>query len=109
MSVALGIIGGVGANLGGWNVLISFFSIIPTWLGSYKLAESTRNALAIDCTDYVEELPLEKKYIPLKDRTKTLTDIRDLDSTRSRESAERIKDQIVKEKIAVQILDEFLE
>ena len=190
ISVALGIIGGVGANLGGWNVLLSFVSTIPTWLGSYRVAESARNALAIDCTDYVEELPslptrslaleaetsqnskvsvsaskptrhetfvstapgqelhyqeeqplkmeafdgfykegvklngdktltfqphsqnsqvVRKKYIPLKDRTKTVSDIRDLDSTCNRESAERIKNQIVKEKIAVQILDEFLE
>ena len=49
------------------------------------------------------------KYIPLKDRTKTLADIQDLDSTRNRESVERIRDDIVKEQIAIRILDEFLE
>ena len=195
ISLLIGITGGLGVNLVGGNVLISFFASIPTWLGSYRVAEYCRNVLAIDCTDYVEELPFEEKnllsegplaleaetnqnskisvssskptrhetfvstapgqelhyekkvkietldgfykeqtklngektftwkpnqylkksqvtetkHIPLKDRTKTMADLRNLDSTRNRESVERIRYQIEKEQIPLRIIDELLE
>lgn len=195
ISLVIGIVGGVGINLVQGNILIGFLSILPTWFSSYTLAEYGRNALAIDCTDYVEELPFVEKnliaeaplaleaktnpnskvsvslskpnrhetfistapgqelhyedrvkresldgfykevtkvngektvtwkphpdlkkpqvtdarQIPLKDRTKTMADIRNLDSTQTRESVEKIRKQIAREQILAQIVDESLE
>lgn len=195
ISLLIGIIGGFRVNLVLGNALISFFVTIPSWLGLYRVAEYGRNILALDCTDYVEELPIveqnllsegslsleakpnqnskisvssskptrhetfvstapdqelhyeqkvkietldgfykqqtklsgekiwswkpnqyvekpqltEVKYIPLHERTRTLADIQNLDSTRKRESVERIRDLIEKEQIALRIIDEFVE
>ena len=190
LSVAIGIIGGLGVNLAGGNFVRAYLTTMASWLGFYPVAESARNALAIDCTDYVGELPslparslaleaetnqnskvsfsaskptrhetfvstapggqlhypeeqplkietldgfykegvklngektltfkphwensrvVEKKYIPLNQRTKTLADLRNLDSTSIRESAERVRDQIEKEQIGIRVIDELLE
>lgn len=189
ISIIVGLTAGVSVNLQYKNILYSFFSAIPVWFSSFKVAESTRNVLAIDCTDYVQELPVleknllsetnvdsnskisvslskptrhetftstspgqelhyeerinidsldgfykegtklngektltwkphsslnkpqvtENRHIPLKERTKTLADLRNLDSTNTRESAEKIRNQIEKEQILIRIVDEFLE
>lgn len=190
-AIFVGITGGVGVNLalGGGNLFYSFLSSIPAWAAGFRIAESARNQLAIDCSDYVEKLPVrentsrisgetlepenskisvspskptrhetfistapgqslyyedrteietldgvvtegkkvngekivywktspkkplvtESDYIPLKDRTKTLADVRDLDSTMDREAAERIRERIEKEQVQCRIIDEFLD
>ena len=51
----------------------------------------------------------ESKYIPLKDRTRTLADVRDLDATMDRESTERIRGRIQKEQIQYRIMEDFIE
>ena len=197
-SLLIGIASGVGVNLAlqGSNLWVSFLSAIPGWAGSFRIAEYTRNVLAIDCSDYVEKLPVreskslpygepleqeicdnskisvspskptrhetfistapgqdlyyeekreievetlegvykesrkvngekiviwksnrqpkkhivtESEYIRLKDRTRTLADVRDLDSTVDRESADRIRERIQKEQIQYKIIEDFLE
>ena len=49
----------------------------------------------------------ESHYVKLEDRTKTMRDLRDLDSTSNRQAAERIRYQIEREQIAMKILNEL--
>lgn len=51
----------------------------------------------------------QSEYVKLADRTKTMNDLRELDSSVNRESARIIRSLIEKEQIAIQIIDEFTE
>lgn len=177
------------------RLLLAYSSALPGWAGFFSVAQYSRNLLAIDCTDYFEELPVresnslsygepleeitenskisvapskptrheafastapgetlyyeerknmeietldgtykerrqlngrkvttwksdsshkkhkvtESSYIPLADRTSTLENVRDLDSTIDRESVYKIRDQIRKEQLQCRAVDDFVE
>jgi hypothetical protein len=180
----IGFTSGVSLNLANFNFLRNFLISFSTWSYSYRAAEFGRNILGIDCSDFVQVLPVvdvvdsdlnptskisvsvskptrhdifvstspnqdlfyEEKlkmdtldgfykksrtanggsritwsptphvdkvapinHRPLKTRTRTMSDLRNFDSTNNRESVQKIIDQIQNERMAFEVLDEFLE
>lgn len=50
----------------------------------------------------------KSSYIPLKERTRTLSDVKDLDTTLARESAARIESAIKEEQTKFKLIEEAL-
>ena len=84
LSILFGIGAGFGINLallnnGGFTnltrLLLAYLSVILGWVGSFRVAEYSLNLLAIDCSDYFEELPVrESKSLPYGEPLEEITD-----------------------------------